>query len=69
METTMFPLNGPFCTVGKFVLYMGTLRLAVMCLISMPAFRIAFSNEKEQPSAKMTRSSLQISSRLSTVSI
>ena len=59
IDTTSGPWNGPAAVVGIEVRYIGTVEPQVMWRSSMPSWISASSNENEQPSAKMTRSSRQ----------
>ena len=59
IDTTSGPWNGPAGAVSIEVRYIGTVEPLVMWRSSMPSCISASSNENEQPSAKMTRSSRQ----------
>ena len=59
IDTTSGPWNGPAGAVAIEVRYIGTVRALVMWRNSMPSCISASSNENEQPSAKITRSSRQ----------
>ena len=59
IDTTSGPWNTPAGTVGMLVRYIGTLQPQAMWRTSMPSSTSASSNEKEQPMAKVTRSSRQ----------
>jgi hypothetical protein len=59
IDTTSGPWKGPAAAVGTLVRYIGTAVPQVMWRSSMPSWISASSNENEQPSAKMTRSSRQ----------
>ena len=59
IETTSGPANGPAGRHWILVRYIGTFDPQVMWRNSMPSSMSACSNENEQPSAKLTRSSRQ----------
>ena len=59
IDTTSGPWNGPAAVVAIEVRYIGTVEPLVMWRSSMPSCISASSNENEQPSAKITRSSRQ----------
>jgi len=59
IDTTIGPWNGPAGAVAIEVRYIGTVAPQVMWRSSMPLSVSASSNENEQPSAKVTRSSRQ----------
>ena len=59
IDTTIGPWNGPAGAVAIEVRYIGTVAPQVMWRSSMPSSISASSNENEQPSTKVTRSSRQ----------
>ena len=60
IETTIGPWKRPADRHAMFVRYMGTFTPSSMCRTGTPALSKAFSNVKEQPITKETKSSRQV---------